>query len=195
MHARTLTTLLLASLGVLAACGGDESPAGPTTASSTVATSASATSPADDLFVSTTYRYTITSPAWRGLQASQAWDGTGSPGSADPTVDRLYADDNQNVYAYGGVTKASLDKFVSTSRSTGADLRGCRVKPEATTPITISGEAAVLDETHCNGVFALTAYLVSAGRAYVFFTFDRPGHEAATRRWFASLMRNVSLDG
>jgi hypothetical protein len=188
--------LLLASLGVLAACGGDDSPSKATAGSSSVSTSAptTPTSSSDQLFVSTTYGYTITSPDWSGLQASQSWDGTGSPGSADPTVDRLYAGDNQNVYAYGGPASASLDEFVSKSRSTAATLRGCAAKPEASSAITISDEPAVVDETHCNGVFALSAYVVHAGRAYVFFTFDRPGHEATMRAWFGSLMRHVSFD-
>jgi hypothetical protein len=98
------------------------------------------------------------------------------------------------VYAYGGPTSSSLGEFVSESRSVGAAARRCSVKPEATALITISGERAVLDETHCNGVFALNVYAVSAGRAHVFFTFDQPGHEAAMRAWFGSLLKHMSFD-
>jgi hypothetical protein len=89
MDVRQLTAVLLAPLGVLVACGGDDPSSSPRSPSQTVSTSAPATPSSRDLFTSTTYGYTITSRAWSGLQANQAWDGTGSPGSADPTVDRL----------------------------------------------------------------------------------------------------------
>jgi hypothetical protein len=195
MHARRLTALLLASLGVLTACGGDASPRSPSLTASTSAPTPVAPS-SGGLFVSTTYHYTITSRAWSGLQANQAWDGAGAPGSADPTVDRLYAgdgDDAHTVFVYGGPTSTTLRELVSNSRSVGAAARGCSAKPEATALITVSGERAVLDETHCNGVFALNAYVVSAGRGRVFFTFDQPGHESAMRAWFGSLLEHVSF--
>lgn len=143
--------------------------------------------------MSATYGYTITSPVWSGLQANQSWDGDGSPGSADLTVDRLYAAEGQNVFAYGARTSASRAEFVTDSRSTAASARGCPVKPEATRHVTVSHEDSVVDETHCDGVFALSAFVVHAGHVYVFFTFDRPGNEAAMRAWFGSLRRHVSL--
>jgi hypothetical protein len=45
-----------------------------------------------------------------------------------------------------------------------------------------------------DGVFALTAFVIHAGRVQVFFTYEQPGNEAAMRAWFGSLLENVSLD-
>jgi hypothetical protein len=189
-----LTAILLAALGALAACAEDS----PSSAAPTTTTMSSSltptTSSSEATFVSTLYGYTIESAPWSGLPASAAWDGTGSPGSADPTVDRLYTADNKLAFAYGGPSDAGLSDFVAESRSTAAAARGCAVKPEATRRVTISHEPGIIDETHCNGVFALSAFVVHNGRVLVVFTFDQPGHEAAMRDWFGSLARHVAFD-
>jgi hypothetical protein len=201
--AARLVALLFAAAGVVSACSDDGSAVPTTTATSsalttattTTATTTTATTSDGAVFVSTTYGYTIRSPLWSGLGANASWDGSGSPGSADPTVDRLFTADNRVAFAYGGPTDASLPAFVADSRSAAAAARGCPVEPEATRRVTISGEPGVIDETHCNGVFALSAFVVHAGRALVFFTFDQPGHEAGMRRWFGSLVSQVAFDG
>jgi hypothetical protein len=193
--AARLVALLLAAVGIVAGCSEDSPSSAAPTTSATSSAMSSATSADGAPFVSTTYGYTITSPLWSGLAASASWDGTGSPGSADPIVDRLYTADNRLAFAYGGPTDANLPEFVADSRSTAAAARGCAVKPEATRRVTISGEPGVIDETHCNGVFALSAFVVHAGRALVFFTFDQPGHEAQMRSWFGSLVSQVAFDG
>ena len=40
----------------------------------------------------------------------------------------------------------------------------------------------------------LTAYLVRAGRAYVFFTYDRLEKEAAIRTGFGSVLEAISFE-
>jgi hypothetical protein len=201
-----LPALLLASLGVLAACGGGNStsrPSSETTATASPTTSAAATTPATTAppagkpFVSKLYHYALKPPDWIGTSAQTAWDGAGSPGDGDPTVDYLIGPDSERAFAYGEPTKATLKKFVGASRAANAAVRQCPVKPEKTGPKTIAGEPAILDETHCpagKGVFALTAYVIHAARVYVFFTYDQPGNEAAMRVWFGSLLRSVSFD-
>jgi hypothetical protein len=153
--------------------------------------------PARQQFVSKLYHYALKPPDWIGTSAQTAWDGTGSPGDGDPTVDYLVGPDSHRAFAYGEPTKATLKEFVATSRAASAALRQCPVKPEKTGTTTIGDEPAVLDQTHCppgNGVFALTAYVIHAGRADVFFTYDQPGKEAAMRAWFGSLLKTVSFD-
>src|SRR5437899_5999167 len=76
-----LPALLLSSVGMLTACGGSS----PTSLPS----SATTAPPAGRSFVSTLYGYAVTSPDWTGTTAKTAWDGTGSPGDADPAVDTL----------------------------------------------------------------------------------------------------------
>ena len=68
-------------------------------------------------FRSDLYGYMVTSLDWTGKSATTAWDGTGSPGNGDPTVDFLYGPDNQQAYAFGGPTTATLDEFVAASRA------------------------------------------------------------------------------
>ena len=63
---------------------------------------------------------------------------------------------------------ATLGKFAAASRAVNAKAHPCPEKPEMTGPTTIGGEPAILDGMHCppgTGVFALTAFVVHAGRA------------------------------
>ena len=90
-------------------------------------------------------------------------DGTGSPGNGDPTVDFLYGPNNQQAYAFGGPTTATLDEFVAASRAANHAARSCPEVPAATASVTIDGETAIVDEVNC-GVFALSATVIHAGR-------------------------------
>ena len=131
-----------------------------------------------------------------GTSASAAWDGTGSPGDGDPTVDTLVGPEGQRAFAYGKQSKATLQKFVSTARATGAQVRPDCAKPEATRATTIDHEPAIVDEIHCpaeTGVFALSAFVVHGGRVYVIFTYDQPGDEVGMRAWFGDLIQKIDL--
>ena len=179
-----LVALFSAAVGVLAACGGNKA-----TDSTTSSTAAPATT-AKQSFASDLYGYSVDS--WTGTPAQTAWDGTGSPGDGDPTVDTLSGPESQRAFAYAGPTKATLKSFVAKGRRTNAQQRGCPAKPEKTETTTIDGEPAIIDELHC-GVFALSASTIHDGKVYVFFTYDQPGQEAAMRCWFRSLVKAVSF--
>ena len=150
------------------------------------------TKAAQQPFVSDLYGYSIDS--WTGTSAETAWDGSGSPGDGDPTVDSLSGPESQRAFAFAGPTKATLKRFVAKSRRANAQLRGCLTKPEKTESTTIDGEPATIDELHC-GVFALSATTIHDGQVYVFFTYDQPGQEAEMRDWFRSLVKDVSFSG
>ena len=137
------------------------------------------------------YGYSVDS--WTGTSAQMAWDGTGSPGDGDPTVDILSGPELQRAFAYAGPTNDTLKEFVANGRRANAQLRGCPAKPEKTETTTIDGEPAIIDELHC-GVFALSANTIHDGQVYVFFTYDQPGKEAEMRDWFRSLVKAVSFD-
>jgi hypothetical protein len=191
--------LAVALAVLLAGCGGGSSSSEPSTSdvastAGTTATAGTALPPASGLFVSTLYGYTVESPDWTGIVATTAWDGTGSPGSGDPTVDRLVGRDSQQAFGFGAPTKATLQKVAAKARATNAAARGCP-KPEATRRTTIANEPAIIDEGHCAGVFVLSAYLIHAGRELVFFTFDQPGEEAAMRAGFRSLVKTIAFTG
>jgi hypothetical protein len=185
---------LVASIAVLTACGGGGSPS--TLPSATPPTS-SPTSFLATAFHSTRYGYSLTSTAWTGTEATTTWDGTGSPGDADPTVDTLLGPEGQRAFAYGEPTKLALSSLVEALRKTDATIHPCPITPEATSSPTIGGEPAIVDEEHCpaaGGPFVITAYVIHAGRAYIFFTYSiPPGTEDFTRAWFEPLLRLISL--
>jgi hypothetical protein len=184
-----LAALCTAAVGFLAACGGNDATGSTTTASA--AASPTTTEKAEQSFVSDLYGYSVDS--WTGTPAQEAWDGTGSPGDGDPTVDSLVGPEGQRAIAYAGPTKLTLKKFVAKARKTNAEQRACPAKPEKTETTTIGGERAILDELHC-GVFAISADAVHKGQVYVFFTYDQPGKEAEMREWFGSLLQAVSFE-
>jgi hypothetical protein len=180
--------LALVAVGVLTACGGNDATG--STATTSTAAPPTTTTTAEQSFESDLYGYSVDS--WTGTSAQRAWDGTGSPGDGDPTVDSLSGPELQRAFAYAGPTKATLKAFVAKGRRTNAKLRGCPAKPEKTKSTAIDGEPAIIDELHC-GVFALSAATIHDGQVYVFFTYDQPGKEAEMRDWFRSLVKAVSF--
>jgi hypothetical protein len=218
MLSRRVSTLLLAAVGVLAACGGSptSTPASVTSATTGATTSSGPTTPAAtdtttapgstpptsappaEPFVSTHYGYTVTSADWTGTDATEAWDGTGAVGDGDPTVDTLEGPEGVRAFAVAEPTAATLEEYVAASRKANAKVHPCPVRPEKTGSTTVGGELATLDETHCParvGPYAISAIVIHAGSAYSFFTYSTvPGSEAFTRNWFGSLLKFISFD-
>jgi hypothetical protein len=192
-----LVALSTAPLGVLAACGGNEAtdstPTSPAAAPPTT-TAETTTATAQQSFVSDLYGYSVDS--WTGTSAQTAWDGTGSPGDGDPTVDSLSGPKLQRAFGFAEPTKDTLKKFVAKFRMSDSKVHPCPIKPEASTRTTIAGERAIVFEEHCpagGGPFVLQALTTHAGQVYVFFTYDQPGKEAEMREWFGSLRKAVSF--
>ena len=197
MVAHRQSILLLISVAALAACGSDSSTSN-TSAVSVPATTPTTTGPATP-FHSDVYGYTVDSLDWQGRPATQAWDGTGSPGNGDPTVDTLNGPEGRQAYVLAAPTTATLDEYAAASRAAAhaSTDHPCPAAPEATSSTTVAGEAAILDEIHCPdaaGVFALSVYVVHSGLAYTVFTFDQPGNEAAMRTWFSELLNTIAFD-
>ena len=194
--------MVLASIALFAACGGHNSPSSVphprTTAESSVGATVPGTgSTSGQGFISDFYEYAIESMEWTGTSAQTVWDGTGSPGDDDPAVDSLIGPNGERAFAFGQVTKASLEEFVAAFRKATEKVHPCPTRLDARSRrATIGGERAVLDETTCpapGGVFVLTALTVHSGRVYVFVTFDQPGDEANMRDWFNALLDQVSF--
>jgi hypothetical protein len=206
---RRILAVVFTASAVVAGCGSSTATSEPSTTKPTtaatavstttaVATTPAATTPSTTAaptgpFRSPLYGYVVTSLDWTARPATVAWDGTGSPGSADALVDVLRGPERQQVYAFGGPTTVTLDEFVAASRAANAAERSCPEVPAATRRITMAGEPAIVDEVDC-GVFALSATVIHAGRVYAFFTFDQPGKEAEMRAWFDSLLQAVAFD-
>ena len=184
--------LTLTAVGVLAACGGKNDAAGSATTSSAAASPTTTT--VQQSFVSDLYGYSVDS--WTGTSAQTAWDGTGSPGDGDSTVDSLSGPELQRAFGFAEATKDTLKEFVTKFRVTDSKVHPCAVKPEASRRTTIAGEPAIVFEEHCpagSGPFVLQAFTIHAGQVYVFFTYDQPGKEAEMREWFGSLLQGVSF--
>jgi hypothetical protein len=150
-------------------------------------------------FASAHYGYAVTSDEWTGEDASKAWDGAGSPGDTDPTVDTLEDAEGHAAFAFGEPTDTSLHRFVAAFRRTNATVHPCPIEPDRTEPITIGNERGVLDEMYCprsGGPFVMTAFVIHAGQAHVFFTYTNvAGTEGPTRFWFGSLLQNIAFTG
>jgi len=203
MTCRRPWALLVVALAICSGCGGSSDDSSPAQVSGTSASSPdSATTPpesalADTGFVSHTYGYSVDSAAWLGVEATEAWDGSGSPSFSDPVVDHLSSTDYNDAFVDATPTTLSLTQFARRQRAAGKDIRQCPAKLEATHSITISGEKAILDETHCpypNGAFVLSAYTIHQAMGYVFFTFDANTPEADMRHWFSALLKDVAFN-
>src|SRR3954470_6157120 len=115
-HVVALVALFSAAVGVLAACGGNKANDSTSTSSAAAppTTTQTTTTTAKQSFVSDLYGYSVDS--WTGTSAKTAWDGTGSPGDGDPTVDTLSGPEFQRAFAFAGPTKATLKSFVAKGR-------------------------------------------------------------------------------
>jgi hypothetical protein len=148
-------------------------------------------------FVSASYHYTVTSTDWAGTDAKKTWDGTGSPGNADPTVDILDGPQGVEAFAFGEPTSETLKQFVTQARATDAKVHPCSTQMPSTTTTTIGGAPAVIHSGNCpppGGPFVIGAYVVHGGRAYVFFTVSIPPESGQfTRNWFLPLLREIKF--
>ena len=186
-----LLALCTVAVGVLAACGGNDVTGSTETSAAAPPTT---TEKAEQSFVSDLYGYTVDS--WTGMPAQEAWDGTGSPGDGDPTVDSLSGPELQRAFGFAEPTKATLKKFVARFRVADSKVHPCPIKPEASRRTTIAGEPAMVFEEHCpasDGPFVLQAVTTHDGQVYIFFTYDQPGKEGEMREWFGSLLQAVSF--
>src|ERR1700752_527720 len=192
-----LLALLPAAAGLVAGCGGSQA-SGSTSASAAPSPAATAetttSSTAGESFVSDLYGYSVDS--WTGTSAQTEWDGTGSPGDGDPTVDSLSGPELQRAFGFAEPTNDALKKFVAKFRVADSKVHPCPAKAQARSRTTIAGETALVFEEHCpagSGPFVLQAFTTHAGQVYVFFTYDQPGKEAEMREWFGSLLQAVSF--
>ncbi|HEY7148279.1 MAG TPA: hypothetical protein VH420_02435 [Gaiellaceae bacterium] len=192
IHRVRTSLALVIAVGLFSACGGNDATDSTTTSAAAVPPSTAETG--QQSFVSDLYPYSVDS--WAGTSARTAWDGTGSPGDGDATVDSLTGPASQLAFGFSAPTKVTLKKFVATFRVTDSKVHPCPVKPEATKRATIAGEPAIVDEKHCpagGGPFVLSAFTTHAGHVFVFFTYDQPGKEVEMRDWFRALVKAVSF--
>jgi hypothetical protein len=157
-------------------------------------------SPSADLrtFTSQTYGYTVTLPkGWGGIQASERWDGNGSPGSVDLDVDQFIdlAAADLSMWAFAAPTTLGLDAYVKGTIDGTLEDHGdtCPTGPVTKDPIDVGGQPGVLLAWDC-GLLINQAVVVENGVGYVFGVRD-PSVKAATnsgdRRLLLGLVDSV----
>jgi hypothetical protein len=136
-------------------------------------------------------------PGWTGTDASEVWNGKGSPGDTSPAVDVLAGPEGVQAWAFGKETDESLDEFAAEFRRANAKAHPCPGRGPNLQSITVGGVPAVLDSGHCpapGGPFIMTVNAVANGRGYVFFTYSiPPGSEQFTRSWFLPMLDGISF--
>ena len=158
-----LLALFIVAVGAPTACGGNDATG--STATSSAAAPPATTTTTQQSFVSDLYGYSVDSCT--ETPAQTAWDGSGSPGDGDPTVDSLSGPELQRAFGFAEATEDTLKEFVARFRVTDSKVHPCPVKPEASTRTTISGEPAIVFEEHCpagSGPFVLQASRLTPGR-------------------------------
>ena len=149
-------------------------------------------------FTSQTYGYSVTLPkGWGGIQASERWDGKGSPGSIDQVVDQFIdlAAADLSMWAFAAPTTKGLDAYVQGTIEGTLEEHGdtCPTGPVAKHPIEIGSQPGMLLAWDC-GLLINQAVVVENGVGYVFGVRD-PSVKAATdagdRNLLAGLVDSV----
>jgi len=118
------------------------------------------------------YGYTEALPAgWRlARQATQRWNGKGSPGNGDPFVDLFRGPRGVQAWASAAPTKASLAAYTATVIRAAHAGHPCPVRPQTNRAITIGGAPARLLGTQCpagSGFLVQIAVTIRHGTAFV----------------------------
>jgi hypothetical protein len=197
MSVRRFPVMLATVAGLLVACSSSAPPSTeppPTTVGPSSAPPSTAAATGQP-FVSASYGYTVTSTDWTGTDAKTTWGGTGFPGAGDPAVDVLDGPEGVEAYAFGEPTSETLKRFVADALAANAKVHPCSAQMPPPTAAAVAGAPAALQQGHCpppGGIFVISAMLVHAGRAYVFFTESIPaGTEPFTRNWFLAMLRLI----
>ena len=169
-------------------------------ASVTTPSSSPSPSPSELLttFTSQTYGYSVTLPkGWGGIQATERWDGKGSPGSVDADVDQFIdlAANDLGMWAFAAPTTKGLGAYVAGTIDGTLEEHGdtCPAGPVAQHPIDIGGQPGMLLAWDC-GLLINQAVVVENGVGYIFGLRD-PSVKAATdagdRKLLAGLVDSV----
>ena len=149
------------------------------------------------------YGYTEALPAgWRlARQATQRWNGKGSPGNGDPFVDLFRGPRGVQAWASAAPTKASLAAYTATVIRAAHANHPCPVRPQTNQAITIGGAPARLLGMQCapgSGFLVELAVTVHHGTAFVFgsqnpFKFGSQNPQKADRAAFHNFLNGIRL--
>ncbi len=170
-------------------------------ATSTQSASATASTPAAvRTFTSRHYGYAGALPAgWSlNVQATQQWNGQGSPGGEDSVVDLFSGPGGVEAWAMAAPTKQSLAAYTRATTRASAAAHPCPATPQTDQAITVDGESARLLNMQCpagSGFLVEIVTTIHDGTAYV-FTSQNPtgsGDQNADRAAFRNFLAGVRL--
>jgi hypothetical protein len=129
--------------------------------------------PTARIIISRHYHYAEALPAgWRlAGQATQQWDGTGSPGNGDSVVDLFLGPGGVEAWALAAPTKENLAAYTRTVIRASNAVHGCPAVTQPSQAITIGGAPARLLAFECgagSGFVVEIAVTVHGGTAFVF---------------------------
>jgi hypothetical protein len=144
------------------------------------------------------YHYAETLPAgWRlAGQATQQWNGTGSPGDHDPQSDLFLGPGGVEAWAYAAPTKENLAAYTGTTIQAAATVHQCPANPQSSQAITIGGAPARLLAFQCparSGFLVELAVTVHDGTAFVFGSQNPAGTKASDRAAFRQWLAGIQL--
>jgi len=186
-------------IALLAGCTSSAT-TGPSATPTQSAAAAASTPPAARTFTSRHYGYTEALPAgWSSaVQATQQWDGTGSPGDQDSVVDLFQGPGGIEAWALAAPTKQSLAAYARTTIRVSAAAHPCPATPQTNQAITIGGEPARLLTMQCppgSGFLVELAVTIHDGTAYVFASQNPTGSgsHSADRAAFRKFLAGIQL--
>ena len=159
---------------------------------------AASTPAAARTFTSRHYGYTEALPAgWRLVtQATQQWDGKGTPGYEDSVVDLFQGPGGVQAWALAAPTKESLAAYAKATIRAAHAGHPCPAAPQTNQAITIGGAPARLLGMQCpagSGFLVETAVTIRHGTAFVFASQNPTGTTPTDRGAFRKFLAGLTL--
>jgi hypothetical protein len=155
--------------------------------------------PTARIITSRHYHYAEALPAgWRlAGQATQQWDGTGSPGDQDPHSDLFLGPRGVEAWAYAAPTRENLAAYTSTVIWASNNVHGCPGTVQQTSQaITVGRAPARLLAFQCpagSGFLVEVVVTVHDGTGFVFGSQNRSGTKASDRAAFRAFLAGIQL--
>jgi hypothetical protein len=154
--------------------------------------------PTARIITSRHYHYAEALPAgWRlAGQATQQWNGTGSPGDHDSPSDLFLGPGGVEAWAYAAPTRENLAAYTRATMQAAATVHGCPAVPQTSQAITVDGAPARLLAFQCparSGFLVELAVTVHDGTGFVFGSQNPAGTKATDRGAFRQWLAGIRL--
>jgi hypothetical protein len=154
--------------------------------------------PTAHIITSRHYHYAEDLPAgWRlAGQATQQWNGTGSPGDHDPQSDLFLGPGGVEAWAYAAPTRENLAAYTGTVIWASNNVHGCPLVQQTSQAITVGGAPARLLAFQCpagSGFLVELVVTVHDGTGFVFGSQNPSGTKASDRAAFRQWLAGIQL--